>query len=78
MPNASGSQSSEEILDSVRWISKTDELSPYDVMSVDEDDQLMYIEVKSTKGLDPADPFYISHGELIEAAYRRSRTTSTV
>jgi len=42
-------------------------------MSVDEDDQLVYIEVKSTKGSDPAEPFYISHAELIEATYRRSR-----
>jgi hypothetical protein len=59
--------------DSVRWISKADELSPYDLMSVDEDDQLIYIEVKATKGSDPAEPFYISHAELIEATYRRSR-----
>ncbi|WP_081842318.1 DUF3883 domain-containing protein [Actinomadura welshii] len=58
---------------SVHWISKTDELSPYDLMSVDEDDQLIYIEVKATKGSDPAEPFYISHAELIEATYRRSR-----
>lgn len=59
--------------DSVHWISKTDELSPYDLMSVDEDDQLIWIEVKATKGSDPAEPFYISHAELIEATYRRSR-----
>jgi hypothetical protein len=59
--------------DSAHWISKTDELSPYDLMSVDGDDQLIYIEVKSTKGLDPTEPFYISHRELIEATYRRSR-----
>ena len=42
-------------------------------MSVDEDDQLIYIEVKSTNGSDPVEPFYISHAELIEATYRRSR-----
>ncbi|PRY52511.1 uncharacterized protein DUF3883 [Knoellia remsis] len=58
---------------SVHWISKTDELSPYDLMSVDEDDQLIYIEVKATRASDPAEPFYISHAELIEATYRRSR-----
>lgn len=58
--------------DSVHWISKTDELSPYDLMSI-ADDQLIYMEVKSTKGGDPAQPFYISHAELIEASYRRSR-----
>lgn len=59
--------------DSVRWVSKTDELSPYDLRSVDADDQLIFIEVKSTTGSDPAEPFYISHSELIEASFRRSR-----
>lgn len=58
---------------SVHWISRTDELSPYDLISVDQDDQLIFIEVKSTKGSDPTEPFYISHAELIEASYRRSR-----
>lgn len=58
---------------SVRWVSKTDELSPYDLSSVDEDDQLIYIEVKSTTGSDPIEPFYISHAELIEASFLRSR-----
>ena len=59
--------------DSVHWVSKVDELSPYDMTSVDEDDQLIYIEVKSTKSANPADPFYISHAELIEATVRRGR-----
>ncbi|MEQ7127433.1 DUF3883 domain-containing protein [Actinopolymorpha sp. B11F2] len=59
--------------DSVHWVSTSNELSPYDITSVDEDDQRIYIEVKSTKGADPREPFYISHGELIEATYRRSR-----
>ncbi len=59
--------------DSVRWVSKVNELSPYDMISVDEDDQLIYIEVKATKGTDPTDAFYISRGELIEATVRRSR-----
>ena len=59
--------------DSVHWVSKVDELSPYDMTSVDEDDQLIYIEVKSTKSADPTEAFYISHAELIEATYRRSR-----
>jgi hypothetical protein len=58
---------------SVHWVSKVDELSPYDMTSVDEDDQLIYIEVKSTKSADPTEAFYISHAELIEATYRRSR-----
>lgn len=59
--------------DSVRWVSKVDELSPYDMTSIDEDDQLIYIEVKATNGTDPTDAFYISRGELIEATVRRSR-----
>lgn len=59
--------------DSVHWISKTDERSPYDLLSVDADDQLIYIEVKSTKGSDPTESFYISQAELIDATYRRSR-----
>lgn len=59
--------------DSVCWISKTDELSPYDLISVDDDDQLIWIEVKATKASDPSEPFYISHAKLIEATYRRSR-----
>ena len=59
--------------DSVRWVSKVDELSPYDMISVDVDDQLIYIEVKATKGTDPSDAFYISRGELVEATVHRSR-----
>jgi hypothetical protein len=59
--------------DSVRWVSKVDELSPYDIVSMDEDGQLIYLEVKSTKGPDPTDTFYISQRELIEATVRRSR-----
>ena len=59
--------------DSVHWVSTADELSPYDMTSIDEDDQLICIEVKSTKNPDPTEPFYISHAELIEATMRRSR-----
>ena len=59
--------------DSVHWVSKVDELSPYDMTSVDEDDQLIYIEVKSTKSADPTEAFYISQAELIEATIKRSR-----
>lgn len=33
----------------------------------------LYIEVKSTRSGDPGDPFYISHPELVEAAFHRSR-----
>lgn len=59
--------------DSVHWVSNADELSPYDMTSVDEDDQLIYIEVKATKGPDPTEAFYISRAELIEATVHRSR-----
>ena len=59
--------------DLVVWVSKTDELAPYDIKSIDEDDQVIYIEVKSTKGNDPSDPFYISHAELLEAIFYRDR-----
>jgi hypothetical protein len=58
--------------ESVRWVSKTDELSPFDIVSVAADDQLIYIEVKSTKSPDPSEAFYISNAELLEASYRRS------
>jgi hypothetical protein len=40
---------------------------------VDADDQLIYIEVKSTKSADPSETFFITHAELVEASYRRSR-----
>ena len=59
--------------DAVHWVSKTDALSPYDMTSVDADGQLIYIEVKATKGTDPGDAFYISRGELVEATVHRSR-----
>jgi hypothetical protein len=55
------------------WVSKTDELAPFDIKSVDEDDQLLYIEVKSTNSDDPGEPFYISRAELVEATFHRSR-----
>lgn len=59
--------------DLVVWVSKTDELAAFDLKSIDADDQVIYIEVKSTKGSDPDDPFYISHAELIEANFHRDR-----
>jgi hypothetical protein len=59
--------------DSVHWVSKANELSPYDMTSIDDDDQLIYIEVKSTRSDDPTEAFYISQSELIEATFRRSR-----
>jgi len=57
----------------VTHVSRANETAPYDIRSVDDDDQVIYIEVKSTKGTDPSEPFFISHGELVEAAYRGPR-----
>lgn len=57
----------------VRWVSNFDPLSPFDLTSVDDDNQLIYIEVKATRGRDPSEGFYISASELIEASARRGR-----
>jgi hypothetical protein len=48
----------------VKWVSKTNELSPYDIESVEPDGQPRYIEVKATTGSDPGDAFPISTAEL--------------
>jgi hypothetical protein len=58
---------------SVVWVSQTHELSPFDIKSIDENDQVIYIEVKSTKSDDPSEPFYISQAELDEAITKRER-----
>jgi hypothetical protein len=58
---------------SVVWVSKTDELSPYDIRSLDEHGQIIYIEVKSTRGSDPSEEFIISKAELDLARLHRSR-----
>jgi hypothetical protein len=57
----------------VVWVSKDYETAPFDIRSVDDDDQTIYIEVKATKAHDPGEPFYISHAELLEAALHRNR-----
>lgn len=59
--------------DVVFWRSERNPLAPYDIESLDEDGQRIYIEVKSTSGDDPTAPFLISHGELLEALRLRSR-----
>jgi len=71
--------------DLVVWVSKDDELAPFDIQSIDTDDQVIYIEVKSTKADDPDEPFYLSQAELLEASlhgsryyiYRVTNTTAT-
>lgn len=57
----------------VTWVALSDELAPYDLVSVDDDDQRIYIEVKSTAHSDPREAFYMSQNELLEAMYRGSR-----
>ncbi|MGW8645624.1 sacsin N-terminal ATP-binding-like domain-containing protein [Micromonospora chalcea] len=59
--------------DLVVWVSKDDELAPFDIQSVDTDDQVIYIEVKSTKADNPEEPFYLSQAELLEASLHGSR-----
>jgi hypothetical protein len=57
----------------VVWVSKADELSPYDIRSVDGDGQVIYIEVKSTRGSDPSEEFIITKAELDLARLQRDR-----
>jgi hypothetical protein len=59
--------------DLVKWVSRENELSPYDLKSVDDDGGPRYIEVKSTTGDDPSDPFPISTPELRFAMRHRRR-----
>jgi|GEM_PF-1534927 len=56
----------------VQWVSQKIQTAPYDLISVDKDDQRIYIEIKSTNSTDPTEPFYISKAELIEAMSRRN------
>ncbi|MFC3988929.1 sacsin N-terminal ATP-binding-like domain-containing protein [Actinoplanes siamensis] len=55
------------------WVSEKDELAPYDIRSVDADDQVIRIEVKSTRSTDPREPFYLSSAELVEAGANGER-----
>lgn len=59
--------------DRVVWRSEHHPFAPYDIESIDPDGHTMYIEVKSTSGDDPYEPFEISHAELIWALRHRSR-----
>lgn len=56
----------------VEWVSKDDELAPYDIRSV-RYNQTIYIEVKTTVLSDPMSDFGISKAELVEAGVHRSR-----
>jgi len=50
--------------DAVLWRSERNPYAPYDIESLDEDGQRIFIEVKSTTSDDPSDPFEISEAEL--------------
>lgn len=59
--------------DLVKWVSRDDELSAYDITSLNDDGSLRYIEVKATTGDDPSEPFPISTAELRFAFQQRSQ-----
>jgi hypothetical protein len=59
--------------DEALWDAERNEWSPFDLTSIDEDGQLVYIEVKSTSDADPSKPFQISARQLEYASrYRGS------
>jgi hypothetical protein len=58
--------------DLVKWVSRDNELSPYDIESVNDDGSPRYIEVKATTADDPSEPFPISTPELLFAAAHRA------
>lgn len=50
--------------ENVIWQSDFEPFSPFDIVSISEDGQKMYIEVKATTGNNPSEPFPISRREL--------------
>ena len=59
--------------EAVIWRSERNPFAPYDIESLDEDGQRIYIEVKATISADASAPFLISAAELLEAVKHRSR-----
>ncbi len=59
--------------DSVRWISRDNEVADHDLESVDVDGDVLYIEVKGTVSSDPGEPFPITSAELRFAAQHRQK-----
>lgn len=57
----------------VVWESQRNELADFDIKSLDDDRQVIYIEVKSTSGSDESAPFEISDAELRMALKWRSQ-----
>jgi hypothetical protein len=60
-------------LERVVWVSHDDETADHDLKSIDDDDELIYIEVKSTTSDDPGEPFPITSRELRLAARHRGK-----
>jgi hypothetical protein len=56
----------------VVWRSQVHPFAPYDIESLDEDGQRIYIEVKATTSSNPHDPFEISEAELLFALRKHS------
>lgn len=50
--------------DAVIWRSERHPYAPYDIESLDDEGQRIFIEVKATGSEDPGDPFEISEAEL--------------
>jgi hypothetical protein len=59
--------------DSVIWHSRVNAFAPYDIQSLDDDGQVIYIEVKSTTGPNEGSGFVISAAELRFASRMRDR-----
>lgn len=59
--------------DAVEWRSARDELSPFDIKSLDREGHVIFIEVKTTTQTDPHAPFDVSASELLYALRHRDR-----
>lgn len=57
--------------DAVRWIARDHQYAVYDIESIDERGNRIFIEVKATTDTDPSAPFYISENELTWALSKR-------
>lgn len=57
--------------DAVQWVARDHPYAAYDIVSVDERGNRIFIEVKATADSDPSVPFYISENELTWALAKR-------
>ena len=53
----------EDLIEKIKWISKEDDGTGYDILSFDKNGKEIYIEVKTTEGKDDS-IFYISANEI--------------